>query len=568
MSDDHDDAGYPDSGYDGWMGDDQPRPPGRGGRGKGRGGRGGEGGRKGGGGEGGSPESGPGPEKGPDDEPLRPGDHDVTIQAMATSDRQTVLVVNHQGALVQTDRANLISLRARELLVARLKDALVLDDAQAERLLKRVTRRWLEFFKLQQERLNAGPSRKDAAQLLEETPKEVLELAEAMLRDEHLVQQVIDDVHALGVAGENAIVAVLYLTGVSRLLPRPLSSRVHGPSASGKSFLIEATASLFPAETVLAATSMTPQALYHSGQDELRNRWVIGGERSRVENDEKADGTKALREMQAAGRLSKYMPIKVNGEITSVLIEREGPIAFTESTTRNKIFDEDANRCVALHTDESKEQTERIIKAIAARAAGNGGDTPAQAVREKHWAVQRLLSPCEVVVPYAEALGRLLHAEQVEWRRGISQVISCVRALALLHQFQRERDSQGRLAATPLDYHLARGLLDGPLARLVGLGVSRPAANLFKRIRDNFDAASFTTAEAKRVAPGARSSVHGWLRELHEAELIDELLHGKGNQPSTWQVRPSAEAPTDNGPAVLPSTDKLMDEYRRAGGTP
>ena len=51
-------------------------------------------------------------------------------------------------------------------------------------------------------------------------------------------------------------------------------------------------------------------------------------------------------------------------------------------------------------------------------------------------------------------------------------MLTTVEALALLHQYQRESDADGRLVATTQDYDVACRLLDGPMARLLGVGVS------------------------------------------------------------------------------------------------
>src|SRR5207248_365790 len=108
--------------------------------------------------------------------------------------------------------------------------------------------------------------------------------------------------------------------------------------ASGKSHLIDQTAKLFPAEAVIHATQMTPQALFHMKPGALAHRFVVAGERSRVEDDERAEATRALREMLSAGRLTKLMPVKVEGgRIETAQIEQEGPIAFIESTTLTKV---------------------------------------------------------------------------------------------------------------------------------------------------------------------------------------------------------------------------------------
>src|SRR5439155_8080532 len=135
----------------------------------------------------------------------------------------------------------------------------------------------------------------------------------------------------------------------------------------GKSYLIEKTASTFPPESVIYATQMTPQALFHMRPCTLVHQFVVAGERSRSEDDDRAEATRALREMLSAGKLSKLMPMRGEGnQIETRLIEQDGPIAYIESTTLTKVDDEDANRCIMLHTDEQPAQTRRIIRQLAA----------------------------------------------------------------------------------------------------------------------------------------------------------------------------------------------------------
>ena len=143
--------------------------------------------------------------------------------------------------------------------------------------------------------------------------------AERLLQNPKLIQEIIDDVARLGVAGEKELTATVYLVGVSRFLPRPLNSIVQGPSSSGKSYLIAKTASLFPPEAIIEATQMTPQALFHMKPGSLVHKFIVAGERSRAEDDERAEATRALREMMSAGRLSKLIPMKgASGQIETV----------------------------------------------------------------------------------------------------------------------------------------------------------------------------------------------------------------------------------------------------------
>jgi hypothetical protein len=169
---------------------------------------------------------------------------------------------------------------------------------------------------------------------------------------------ILADVEALGVAGEKTLALTVYLVGVSRLLARPLAMIVQGQSSSGKSYIIEKIAELFPPEAVLHAKQMTPQALFHMPRGSLEHRWIVAGERSRIEGDDAAEATRALREMISSGKLSKLMPEKgEDGAIVTRHIEQKGPVAYIESTTLHKIFDEDANRCIMF--------LDRLAKALA-----------------------------------------------------------------------------------------------------------------------------------------------------------------------------------------------------------
>jgi hypothetical protein len=99
----------------------------------------------------------------------------------------------------------------------------------------------------------------------------------------------------------------------------------------------------------------------------------VAGERSRLEDDDTAEATRALREMLSEGRLSKLLPIKADGQLQTVLVEQDGPIAYIETTTLTKLFNEDANRCILLSSDERPEQTRRILSTLAGVYAHGAG---------------------------------------------------------------------------------------------------------------------------------------------------------------------------------------------------
>jgi hypothetical protein len=257
---------------------------------------------------------------------------------------------------------------------------------------------------------------------------------------------------------------------------------------------------LFPPEVVLNATSLTTNALYYFPPDTLRHRFVVAGERSRVDDDEHAEATRALREMIEGGRLSKGVPVKEGDRMVTRVIEQEGPIAYVETTTRSAIFDEDANRCLLLSTDESVEQTRRIIKATATAAAGRGCADAAR-VCEVHHAVQRMIPRVEVLVPFAGAVGEHYPARRLESRRDFRHLLQLVRASALLHFAQRERGPNREVVASSSDYEVAVLLASAPLGTAAS-GVSANTRLFLDQLRAKFGEQEFTTTDAKRL-PGA-----------------------------------------------------------------
>jgi hypothetical protein len=497
----------------------------------------------------------------------KPAPYKLAIRAPANGRvRQAdIELLDDAGRVVLTDRADLSSQvelgKAADRLAGRL-------GAKPEKVRRQLERGWVDALNRDRERqqqeaaaaAEAGGREEDvdqqAERLLAEMPADVRAEAEAYLRDPDLIERVADDIAALGVAGEWKLTETLYLIGVSRLLKRPAAGRVKGPTSSGKSYVIDQVARLFPAETVIHATQMTPQALFHMRPGSLRHRWIVAGERSRKEDDDTAEATRALREMLASGRLSKLMPVKVGNDLETVPIYQEGPIAYVESTTLSTVFDEDENRCLSLFTDEREEQTQRILERLGEDHAGGAQPDASDRLVSVHHAMQRMLRRREVVIPYAPRLAELIPARRVEARRAFPHLLSMIQAGALLHQHQRGQDGEGRLIATPADYRLARRLLLSPMRRLMGGGISEPARRFHDRLR-GWAKVPFTSTQARRKEEHSRAAVYGWLTELHEAGLVRVVSEGRGSSPTTWELVPND--PEECG-AVLPPVKEVCGE--------
>lgn len=394
------------------------------------------------------------------------------------------------------------------------------------------------------------PTRKTREELLAAIPDNVREAALAKLSAPDLLTWIIESIEVCGVAGEQYTAALVYLTGTSRLLPKPLAIIVQGPSSSGKSYVLEKVADLFPPEAVLSATDITENALYYMAKGELSHRFVLAGERPRGLKEETGQGTKALREMISSGHLSKAVTVSTpDGPITK-LIDQPGPVAYAESTTATVLFEEDANRCLILQSDERPEQTKRILLAHGRRCAGISVEVERHQRREVMHALQWLLEPAAVVIPFAPQLAELFPIEPLEVRRCIGHVTSSIETLALLHQYQRERDELGRIIAQAEDYGLARMLLEDILARTLGGKDSNALKHFVERLR--MVSGEFTALELSKLLKINERTVREHLQALHGLGLVEQTVPHHGRTPARWLIRAGLTLAQVTG-SILPS---------------
>ena len=410
------------------------------------------------------------------------------------------------------------------------------------------------------------------AAALADMSRESKATAEEYLHDPALHLVLSKDLARIGIAGETRLALLTYLVGTSRLLRKPLAIIAQGPSSSGKSYVIETAATLFPPEAVLLAKQITPNALFYMKPGALVHRFVVLGERSRVQDDETAEGTRALREMLSSGHLSKLVPVKVDGVMETVLIEQRGPIALAESTTVSQIFPEDRNRCIISGTDERDSQTRNVMMATA--LAAEGLRPAVQPVVDIHHALQRMLAPLDVVVPFAReltapAIRTMGHV--IEARRAFGMLLDTVRAIALLYQCQRKRSPSGAVMATRDDYGLACELLEAAARQTMGYGTSEAEGRCEETIQRLVEAGElsepFTAPQAARAMVRREDTVRGWLKHLAAAgKLVEEgddvpAGGGRGRRPSTYRLpTPADERPRGPAGPRIPMPEDVWPE--------
>ena len=270
-----------------------------------------------------------------------------------------------------------------------------------------------------------------------------------------ILELVAKELAAAGVAGESRAVKVLYLALTSRLLERPCSIVVKGPSAGGKSFVVEQVLALFPPDAYYALSAMSERALAYD-REPLAHRMLVIYEAAGVSGE---TGTYLMRSLLSEGRINYVTVIKGKSGFEPKRILREGPTGLITTTTAVALHPENETRLLSLTVTDSPAQTRAIM---LAHALGSRAERDVSSWHEfQTWiAVSRL----DAVVPYAATLAAAIPPVTVRLRRDFATLITLLRAHALLHQLRRDRDDDGRVVANFDDYAAVRDLVGEVLA--------------------------------------------------------------------------------------------------------
>jgi DNA primase len=347
--------------------------------------------------------------------------------------RLNVLVSRPDAGLGQTfhvDTLDLYSARARAVFVKCAADELGVSEEVIKRDLAKV--------------LLACEAAADEAVAAAQAPNsEAVELsaeeraaALALLGDPRLAERVVADFGRAGVVGEATNCLVGYLAAISRKLEAPLAVIVQSTSAAGKSALMEAVLSMVPAEERIKFSAMTGQSLFYMGEADLAHKVLAVAEEEGAER-----AAYALKLLQSEGELSIASTGKDNasGRLVTHTYRVVGPVAIMLTTTAIDVDEELLNRCIVLTVDEDRAQTRAIHDRQRAAQTLDGllAGTERDRVVKVHQDAQRLLAPVMVVNPYAERLS--FTDGRTRTRRDHIKYLTLIRAVTLLHQYQRPR---------------------------------------------------------------------------------------------------------------------------------
>ena len=436
---------------------------------------------------------------------IRGLDRNTTIGVMKVN----LLVYNERNDRFHVDTLDLCQSRPRRLFAKEAGEETAIDEQTLRGDLGRVL---LKLEQLQLQELDKEPGHPLKVELTDDERSESLEL----LKDEHLLDRILDDFETCGIVGEHAGKLAGYLAATSRLLNKPLGLVIQSSSAAGKSALADAVLRFMPPEERFSCSAMTSQSLYYLGKENLKHKIL-----SIAEEEGVRDASYQLKLLQSEGHLSLVSTSKESGtgRTATERYDVEGPVALMMTTTSLKVDPELMNRCLVIAIDESVVQTEAILQQqrFAETIEGFEQQLRGKQIVRLHQNAQRLLRRLPVFNPYAEQLGFI--GSQTRHRRDHKKYLSLIKAVTLLHQYQHEikrvtidgetieylevtREDIAK-ANTIADWALGRSIdeLSGPTRRLL--------VELYDWIRETARAKQLDASEVVFTRREARETL-GW----------------------------------------------------------
>ena len=383
----------------------------------------------------------------------------------------------------------------------------------------------------------------------------------SLAQEPDILARFLGDIEAAGVVGVGRIAKMLYLAVTSRVLARPISMAVKGPSSGGKSYVVERVLDYFPASAFHALTAMSERALVYDDEP-LVHRMLILYEAAGMAGD---TASYLIRSLLSEG-IIRYSTVEKTAEgFAPLLIERPGPTGLIVTTTAVHMHPENETRLLSLTVDDSKEQTRRVLRSLASECRPTTDMTAWHALQG--WLAGQTHT---VAIPYASALAELVPVSAVRLRRDFGMVLNMIRAHAILHAATRSRDDDGRIIATLHDYATVRDLIAETLAE--GLEATVPptvretvttVAALCALQHVDEEKGEIATATVSTVAQALRLDKSAASRRVKVAvdrEYLRNLETGRGRP---LRLTVGDPMPEDGG--VLPTVEELADGCTVAG---
>lgn len=392
----------------------------------------------------------------------------------------------------------------------------------------------LEKYRLEQ--LENTEQKPQTKQLTEKEKSEALQL----LQSENLLTITNELIGQSGIIGEEINRLIMYLIFSSRKREQPLHIISLGSSGTGKTHLQESIGNLIPDEEKTEITTLSENAFYYFGQQELKNKLIL------IEDLDGAEGALyPIRELQSKKKISKTIAFKnTKGETKTTNITVEGPVCVSGCTTKESVYEDNANRSFLIYLDESTAQDDKIMnyqKLVSANKINIEEQIKAKQLLQNS---QYLLKSIKVINPYAQMVE--LPKEVLKPRRTNAHYLQFIELITYYHQHQRaikydEQTGEEYIETTIEDIKNANELIKEVIIRKSDIltGHSRNQLENFKNTLKN-QSETFTNQTLRKNLKIAKTTAQRYLNNWIDTGVVKKL-HDKETQTYSYQITDSKE---------------------------
>jgi DNA primase len=392
---------------------------------------------------------------------------------------------------------------------------------------------------------NYRASKLESLQPKEKAPHEMTAAARTTaineLKKEKLIERHNKMIGLTGIVGEEKNRMIAYQIYCYRKQQNPLHVMFLGASGSGKTYLQEKISELIPDEDKIEITQITENALYYFKQHELQHKLIIF---------EDLDGALQvfypLRELQTKRKISKTVTLKDSkGNLKTITIVVEGPVCISGCTTKEKIYEDNANRCILLYIDMSKDQDKKIMEYHAAVESGDIDQEKENQYKELFKNIQRVLRPIQVNNPYSKFI--TLPEAVFRPRRTITLLRGFIKAIAFYHQYQREvkKDKHGQLYIDVTYEDIEQGfyyMKDVLFSKSDEL--TKATREFFEKLKEYIkqkQLSSFKTQDIRKLYRMEPRTIQRYMKELSQYSCIKRINGQKGRTGFEYTITDTEE---------------------------
>jgi DNA primase len=434
---------------------------------------------------------------------------------------RVTLKVEHKEKTLLPVRHNLDLYHAvqTEQLIGKVAEVLEVSPVQTSQTLELLTQS-LERYR--SERIEAAQPKKKEVKAMTDREKQA---ALAYLKSPDLLERTSSDIAKSGMVGEEVNRMIAFLIYTSRKREHPLHLLCLGASGSGKTYLQEKVSQLIPEEDKIEITTLSENAFYYFGQNELKHKLLL------IEDLDGAESVMyPLRELQSKRKITKTVTLKdTKGNLKTVTLLVEGPVCVSGCTTKERIYEDNANRCILIDIDTSPAQDERIMQYQRAMSAGSINKTLENQTVTLLQNCQRLLKPVSVRNPFAPLIA--LPDTVFKPRRTIGLLLSFIETITFYHQYSLEtKEDRGEvfIETTPEHIRMAFHLLSEVLFRKSD-ELTFACRAFFERLKNHLQTEQKESFYSREIRSAFRMPPTTLNRHLFELERFG-LLKSKGNR--------------------------------------